>query len=102
MWLRTRARERFTAHLDSFRDLLARHVDVVEGLVHTAEEAQQRSRRAGNRLGGSSAVGGDGDMGDDEERKSAAVARGRERGWARPRFQPERYTVLCEQALSEL
>lgn len=80
--------------------MVVRHMDVVEGLVRTAEEAQ-RNRRAGKRFG-ASAVLGDGDTGGDEERKSAAVARGRERGWARPRFQPERYAALCEQALSEL
>lgn len=79
--------------------MLTRHVDVVEGLIRTAEEAQ-KSRRAGKRLGG--LTSGDGDMGAEMERTSAAVIRGRERGWARPRFQPERYTALCEQALSEI
>lgn len=83
--------------------MLARHVEVVEGLVHTAEEAQ-RNRGARKRRGNSTVVFGDGDTAGDEERNSmtAAVVRGRERGWTRPRFQPERYQALCEQALSEL
>lgn len=103
IWLRTRTRERFNTHLDSFRDMLVRHVDVVEGLTRIAEETQ-RNRWAPKRPGDFTVVFGDGDMGCDEERRSAttAVIRGRERGWARPRFQPERYKVLCKQALSEL
>lgn len=103
IWLRSRARERFNAQLDSFRDMIARHVDVIEGLVRAAEEAQ-KNRWTRKHLGMSTAHFGDGDNWGDEDRKSAAgaVIRGRERGWARPRFQPERYKALCEQALSEL
>lgn len=110
IWLRSRARERFTARLDSFRDMLARHVEVVEGLVRIAEEAQRNRWARKPRLGGLTIIGADEDTGgDDDERERerrgttiAAVLRGRERGWARPRFQPERYAALCEQALSEL
>lgn len=80
--------------------MLRRHMDVVESLIRTAAEAQ-RMRQAGKRLGNSGLGDGDNATGE-EERKRAAVMRGRERGWARPRFQPARYAALCEQALSEL
>ena len=103
IWLRSRARERFNTQIDSFRDMLARHVDVVEGLVRAAEEAQ-KNQWTRKHLRNATAVIGDCDNWGDEDRKSpvGAVIRGRERGWARPRFQPERYQSLCEQALSEL
>lgn len=95
-------------------------MDGVDGLIRTAELAQ-RNRRVGKSLGtllvgaidGNGAIAGimgsdddgDGDGKGEVEKVMTKIrdrARARQQEHGRLRFQPERYALLCEQALNEL
>ncbi|MCJ1266797.1 hypothetical protein MMC22_006682 [Lobaria immixta] len=94
-WLQTRAYHRFSSQLASFAEMLTGHIAVVDDLLVVAEETQ--ANRHAKRLPSYGA--------DDETRaedRKWRIARLREQGWRRQRFQPERYAALCERALEEL
>lgn len=95
-WLKSRAHDRYNAHLTSFAEMLTAHIIVVNSLIHTAEEVQD-NRYAAKRL---VSYGADSEAKAEDMR--ARIVKLRERGWQRERFAPERYMNLCEKALSEL
>lgn len=97
-WLQNRAYHRFSSQLVSFAEMLTAHIVIVDGLLLSTEETQaNRHAAAGKRL---PSYGADEDM--RAEDRKWRIARLREQGWRRPRFQPERYVALCERALEEL
>lgn len=97
-WLQTRAYDRFSSQLVSFAETLTAHIAIVDGLLLVAEETQaDRYGGAGKRLPSHGAD--DATMADDRKWR---IARLREQGWPRARFQPERYAALCQRALDEL
>lgn len=78
--------------------MLTAHIAVVDDLLVAAEESQATRHSAGGRRLPSYGA-------DDETRaedRKWRIARLREQGWRRERFQPERYVALCERALEEL
>ena len=95
-WLKSRAHDRYNAHLTSFAEMLAAHLEVVESLISAAEEIQ------GNRYTARRLInhGSEGEARAEDMR--ARIVKLRERGWKRARFAPERYMNLCAKALSEL
>ena len=91
--------------------MLIAHIEVVDLLIQTAEEAQMhrpKLRRFASASGGFGALDGGygGKVEDGEEARKgesrARIERGRARGWVRERFDPERYRELCARALAEL
>lgn len=78
--------------------MLTTHVEIVDTRLLVIEEMHaNRHAAAGKRLPSYGA--------DDEtkaEDRKWRIARLREQGWRRPRFQPDRYAALCERALEEL
>lgn len=78
--------------------MLTAHIALVDGLLLVVEETQaNRHAAAGKRLPSHGAS----EEAKAEDRKWR-IARLREQGWRRPRFEPERYATLCERALEEL
>lgn len=91
--------------------MLIAHIEVVDSLLQTAEEAQSnrpKLRRFASASGGFRALdGGYGSKAEEGEEARRAELRARvercsERGWVRERFDPERYRELCARALGEL
>lgn len=74
----------------SFSDMLSQHIEVVDNLIRTVEEAQRKRDTARESHG--SGVAGKAQV----DEKNAAKQR------TRKRFDPEKYERLCEKALREL
>ena len=95
-WLRLRAQERYNAHLESFAEMVQKHILTSQLLITETEEIQAQ-RYTGKRLT---------TYGNDEASKAAdkkeRVQRLKACGWKRERFEPERYMKLCATALAEL
>ncbi|KAI9812414.1 MAG: hypothetical protein M1827_004645 [Pycnora praestabilis] len=102
-WLRARALQRYTTHLTTFAPLISAHIDSIDYLIAATVEAQaNRKTRTGRFADGEIDI-----EGLSEEEKTAIekverIERGRERGWRRERFVPDRYEALCKRALEEL
>lgn len=95
-WLKSRARDRYNAHLISFAEMLTAHIEVVNNLIRSAEDIQNNRHTAKRIIS---------PLADDEARaedRRARIAKLRERCWQRERFSADRYMDLCAKALSEL
>lgn len=87
--------EIYNSQLASFADMLASHVDSLHRF-----RAQSQALAVSNFVAGSRDGTGKRKMSPEE--RMERIVRGRERKWARPRFDPMRYRELCELAIAEL
>jgi hypothetical protein len=81
--------------LNAFASMLANHVASIRAFRRTSENITDMWRRPSSR-------GGAGTKEMDPEEKLVRIARGKERGWLRPRFNAQRYQDLCDKAIAEL
>ncbi|KAF2436546.1 hypothetical protein EJ08DRAFT_655533 [Tothia fuscella] len=81
--------------LVAFSDMLGNHLSSIRTFRRTSEHATEFWRRPSSRDGA-----GIKEM--DPQEKLMRIARGREREWARPRFNAQRYQDLCDKAIAEL
>lgn len=88
--------------------MLIAHVEAVDHIIQSTEEAQTNRLKLRRFVSGGLLFGGvDGCGKEDEEVKGreevkGKIELGKERGWRRERFAPERYQELCARALGEL
>jgi hypothetical protein len=85
---------KYNEDLNEFAQMLANHVTSIQSFRHAAEAAHDVWRPASQNGTGTKEM--------DIEEKTIRIARGKERGWARPRFNAQRYQDLCEKAIAEL
>ena len=93
-WLHVRTLQRYNGHLRDFDEMLLKHIEAIDTLIESTEEA--------NRCAWKRSVS---DNADDEVKAPDRKARIKElvaNGWNRERFRPERYQELCAKALAEL
>ncbi|KAI9698430.1 MAG: hypothetical protein M1836_004011 [Candelina mexicana] len=91
-WLRSRSLQRYNAHLLALAPMLETHINTITHLISATSDAQ-RTRKVSPSFGSSE---------EEDSTRKERVARLRERGWKRERFDARRYEQLCERALAEL
>jgi hypothetical protein len=87
--------EIYNSQLASFADMLVNHVDSVRRFRVQAASLAAASWAPASR-------DGEGKRKMSAEERMERIVRGRERKWARPKFDPMRYRELCEVAIAEL
>lgn len=85
----------YNATLASFSDMLSTHVLSLRKFRELTQSSNSTFRLPANR-------DSTGEKGMAPEERMERILRGRERKWARPRFNPQRYQDLCEIAIAEL
>lgn len=95
-WIQQRAQECYHDHLQDFAHMLQKHIESSHDLIGKTEQAQ--TRRMSEEKPTIST--------DDEDAKQAnlraRIAKLKQNGWRRERFDPQRYQDLAEIALAEL
>ncbi|KAI9747554.1 MAG: hypothetical protein M1835_002037 [Candelina submexicana] len=94
-WLRSRSQQRYNAHLLALAPLLETHINTTTHLIRATTDAQ-RTRTV------SSFSSSSGSSEEEDGSRKERIARLKERGWKRERFDARRYEDLCERALAEL
>ncbi|KAK4993286.1 hypothetical protein LTR50_000529 [Elasticomyces elasticus] len=85
----------YNAHLVAFCDQLQAHIDTTTHLLAEVLATQeQKVTRAASYWSFATS--------ESQTGKMDRIKQGKERGWKRERFRPERYRELCEKALTEL
>jgi hypothetical protein len=101
-WLYLRALSRYQNNLSSLAAQITEHISgVQEALAKVQNEREGRKMRVGCRLMELRKLGfGEEDLKATERRER--IARGRERGWVRERFEPDQVQETCRRALADL
>jgi hypothetical protein len=73
--------------------LICKHIVSVESYRQFVQAAREREHRFGTLLPSKQMT---------KEEKYDRIMQGKARNWKRPRFNPERYQELCDQAIGEL
>jgi flagellar biosynthesis chaperone FliJ len=84
----------YNEHLNDFAEMLADHVSSIKTFRQSVEAAHGVWRPSSQNGAGSKEM--------DPEERMLRIARLKERGWERPRFDAQRYQDLCERAMAEL
>jgi hypothetical protein len=85
---------KYNEDLSDFAEMLANHLFSIQTFRRNAEATHDQWRPSSPTGLGTKMLG--------PEEKTVRIARGRARGWARPRFNAQRYQDLCERAIAEL
>ncbi|KAF1351115.1 hypothetical protein BDV97DRAFT_351138 [Delphinella strobiligena] len=101
---------RYNAHLEALRSQIRTHLEDLrtlktETLTLQTERASRRAQRtvfAATKLPQSRSFWSFKDPQAQDAEKTARIEQGRARGWARERFDPQKYVKLAEDALAEL
>jgi hypothetical protein len=85
---------KYNEDLNDFAEMLANHISGVRAYRRNAEAAHDVWRPSNRDGAGSKEM--------DRTEKTVRIARGKERGWMRTRFDAQRYQDVCEKAIAEL
>jgi hypothetical protein len=89
-------------HVEIYNGLLASLSDVLASHITSIRRFREQTRAISSSIFVPTSRDGTGKRKMSPEERAERIVRGRERKWARPRFDPTRCRELCELAVAEL